>query len=143
MPRYDPALSHFDLNSKRGSQGELFIADLRKALAENSATIEVKTDAWFVKSKRLYVEHECRGRDGTWRPSGIETTKARLWAFVMGAHPGALIVETEWLRRACRLSLEISPKNWTECIYGQNPTKGVYVYIEHLIAMRDKALDEH
>lgn len=41
-------------------------------------TIEVKHDKIAHKSGRLFVEFECRGK-----PSGISTTKADFWAFVL------------------------------------------------------------
>lgn len=132
MSAYDPKLSHFDLDFKRGAQGEIFVDDVRKMLADGSGTIEVKTDDKFIESKRLYVEEECRGRDGIWRPSGLAVTKAHLWAFVFGEQPGMMVVETEWLRRAV-VEAKQHPSNRVECKYGENPTKGTCVSINHFI----------
>jgi len=144
MSTYDPRLSHFDLDMARGSQGELFVKDLQRMLAEKTGQIEVKTDAWFVHTNRLYIERECLHRDGVWRKSGIDVTKAKLWAFVLGKHPGALIFETEWIRRAMVISASDSPKNLeAKCTYGQNPTRGVYVYVSQIIRARELGLDEN
>jgi hypothetical protein len=53
---YNPALSHFDLDMKRGAAGELFVLDICKMLAEGSGTIEVKTDYRFFEKQRFYIE---------------------------------------------------------------------------------------
>lgn len=140
MSTYDARLSHFDIDLDRGAQGELLVLDIRRMMADGSGSIEVKTDARFVEKQRLFVERECRGRDGIWRPSGIAVTKARLWAFVLGEHPGILLFETEWLKRAVDLAAQ-NTLNLTGCDYGRNPTRGVLVYMNHLVQTRDKALD--
>lgn len=140
---YDPKLSHFDIDMARGAQGELLVLDICKMLAAGNGNIEVKRDAWFVHSQRFYVERECQGRDGVWRKSGIDVTKAKLWAFVMGAHPGIAIFETAWLRRAMELAAKDERNRKAECAYGKNPTRGIYVYISHLIKTREPSLDEH
>lgn len=139
---YDPRLSHFDLDFRRGAQGELIVMDICRMLAEGSGSIEVKRDSWYVHSRRLYVEHECRGRDGIWRPSGIETTKATFWAFVAGDHPFVQILPTDWLKRARDLAAADN-RNHRSCDYGENPTRGVFVYLNHILSTRDQARDEH
>lgn len=146
---YDSALSHFDLDLGRGRQGEMFISDLADALARGAKTIEVKTDAYFFsasaeryKGQRLYVEMECLGRDGQWHPSGLSVTKADLWAFVFGKHPGAWVVSTDWLRRAVAEACK-DKRNHMSCDYGQNPTKGWVVYLNHFLLTRDRTVDEH
>lgn len=133
MNGYDPALSHFDLDQKRGAQGELFIADICTALADGSLRIEVKTDFKFLETMRFYIEMECRGRDGVWRPSGIAVTRAEAWALKFGNNSAALIIETEWLRRAVADSLALSSgKNRKECACGENPTRGVVITMHHI-----------
>jgi hypothetical protein len=139
---YDPALSHFDLDLKRGAQGEFFVQDVAEMLADGSGRTEVKTDAWFVHSNRLYIEHECQGRDGQWRPSGIAVTKSKLWAFRLGKHSALFVFDTDWLRRAYELA-KSDARNLTKCSYGENPTRGVYVYLNHLMKTRDTSKDEH
>jgi hypothetical protein len=133
---YDLSLSHFDHDVERGAPGELFVLDICRMLAERSGSIEVKLDHRFTEESRFYIERECRGRDGTWRPSGIAVTKATLWALVVGVQkpdrmlPMVVIVATDWLRRAVALA-EKHPRNLRECKYGENPTRGVLVYIPH------------
>jgi hypothetical protein len=138
-------MSHFDLDSERGTQGELFVENVRAALAKRTSNIEVKTDAHVMKKNgpdRFYVEYECRGRDGNWRDSGIMTTKAGLWFFVFGKHPAGLVVETSWLRKAFDLAKQ-DKRNHASMDYGENPTKGILVYTNHLRLTRDEAFDEH
>ena len=139
---YDPSLSHFDIDMARGAQGELLVRNICEALGNNRGSIEVKCDSWFVHSGRYYVECHCRHKDGVWRPSGILTTRATFWAFVMGRHPGIVIFDTRWLRQAVALA-EQDARNRAACDYGENPTRGVYVYEKHLRDSRDKAFDEH
>jgi hypothetical protein len=142
MRVYDPALSHFDLDMERGRQGELWIENIRKALSEYSALIEVKTDFWYPISERFYIEYQCRGRDMKWRPSGIETTRAALWAIVWGAHAGMTVVEVAWLRRAVERARE-DLRNHISMDYGENPTRGILVYMPHILKTRDPEKDEH
>lgn len=139
---YDAKLSHFDLDLKRGAQGEIFVSDIQDMLSNGSGSIEVKTDAWAVKTGRLYVETECRGRDGRWRASGLAITRATFWAFKFGKQPMMQIVDTDWLRRAAELAGK-HPANQTECKYGENPTRGTFVYPNHLKETRNTDLDEH
>jgi hypothetical protein len=133
---YDPRLSHFDIDMPRGRQGELFVSDIQAAFSEGRARIEVKTDYKYFDYNRLYVEQECRGRDGIWRPSGINITKSGLWAFVLGGFPGMFIFETAWVRRALDDALSLSPKNAVSCDYGENPTRGVVITLNHFARTR-------
>jgi hypothetical protein len=143
MALYDSSLSHFDLDRERGEQGELFVRNVRKAFAENGR-VETKTDAWAIKTGRIYVELECRGRNGTWYPSGLATTRAELWAFVLGKHPGMYVVETAWLKRAVPAAIARDKRNAeAKCKYGENPTRGVYVYPIDFLNTRNVSQDEH
>ena len=125
----------FDLDRERGAQAELWVSDLRRALAE-SARIEVKAPQPFLRQQSFYVEYKCRGRDGVWRPSGISTTKADLHFFKFGALPGGLLIETLWLKRAVKLAYG-KPSARKECLRGANPTRGVLVSIADLWATRE------
>jgi len=147
--KYDPALSHFDLDRARGIQGELFVDDVRDALATKNGRIEVKTDAYFFsasamrfgKQQRLYVERECL-RSGEWQPSGIETTRSEIFAFKFGKHAAFIAFATEWVRRAVALA-ERDARNAGSCDYGKNPTRGTYVYMTHFLLTREIDKDEH
>lgn len=141
---YDPSLSHFDLDFARGAQGQLFVDNITKMLGDGSGRIEVKTDAWYVKSRRLFVELECQGRDGVWRLSGLNTTKALIWAYVLGKHELAIFIETEWLRKAVgKASQDKRNTESAKCSYGENHSRGCYVYLDHILNTRDMSRDEH
>lgn len=138
VQNYDPKFSHFDIDMKRGRNGELFVDDIIKMLAEGSGQIEVKNDRRFIDTYRYYVEYACRGRDGIWRPSGIRVTTAKFWAIVWGEQkpdrllPAVFIIETDWLKRAVRSAYKDENQR-LETIYGENPTKGVGVNLQHII----------
>lgn len=136
-------LSDFDIDLKYGRGGEAYVGDICRLLTEGGAdgTIEVKRDAVFVWTQRFYVEQECRSRGGLWKPSGIATTNAAYWAFVMGSHPGFLVIETSWLKRAVDMAAQDS-RNKISCDHGENPTRGTGVYLNHLLKTRDWQLDK-
>jgi len=123
---------NWDIDRELGAQSELWVADIRRALAEEG-TIEVKHDQPSLKKQHFYVEYECRGRDGVWRPSGIATTKSKLYFFTFGDRPGGVVVATDWLTRAARLAYK-RPSARAECRQGANPTRGVLVSLADLWA---------
>jgi hypothetical protein len=57
--------------------------------------IEVKTDHLCIRSGRVAVETSYHGR-----PSGITTTEAATWAFVLGATGEVVLIRTDTLRSA-------------------------------------------
>lgn len=111
---YDP---RFDLDLAYGQQGELFVADIRDGLRDG--TVEVKRDGQFARTGNLYVEFECL-RQGRYRPSGLTTTEAKVWVFVLGDTPACLCIATELLRAWVRL--EGFPV--VDCARGSHPTRG-------------------
>ena len=123
---------NWDIDLALGAQSELWVGDIRRALAEKG-TIEVKHDQPSLKNQHFYVEYECRGRDGKWRPSGIATTKAKLYFFTFGDRPGGVVVATDWLMRAARVAYK-RPSARAECPRGSNPTRGVLVSLADLWA---------
>jgi hypothetical protein len=125
----------WDLDRDIGAQSELWVSDVRAALAKKG-TVEVKHDKPFLKNQHCYVEYACCGRDGVWRPSGIATTKATLHVFTFGSLPGGLVIETEWLKRAARRAFR-RPGARAELTRGDNPTKAVLVSIADLWATRE------
>jgi hypothetical protein len=126
----------FDIDLKIGAQSELWVEDICEMLAERNGTVEVKAPKPFLREQSFYVEYECRGRDGKWRPSGISTTKAKAFAFTFGCLPGAVIIETEWLTRAARLAFKKGFKR--ECSRGSNPTRAVVVSLHELWETRGR-----
>ena len=120
---------NFDIDRKIGAQAELWVSDLISALRE-TGRVEVKCDAPALKFQRVYVEYECKGRDGNWYPSGIKESKSDLYVFKFGDLPGALVIETNWLKRAARRAYRRHMRK--ECPRGGNPTKGVVVTLSDL-----------
>jgi hypothetical protein len=124
----------FDIDQKIGAQSELWVGDFCKALASES--VEVKAPKPFLEKQSAYIEHHCKGRDGKWRKSGINTTKAKFYFLTFGSLPGGLAVETAWLKRAAKLAHTLGRS--IECISGSNPTKAVLVSLTELFQTRER-----
>lgn len=140
MSAYEP---RWDRDLERGKQGEMFAHRIATMSRDGSGTVEVKTDAWWIKTQRFYVELEC-WRHGVWSPSGLATTEALYWTFVAGKHEVEMTLATAHLRRAVAFARERHPDNSkAECNSGSHPTRGVYVYLYDIAHTRDEGLDEH
>lgn len=114
----------FDIDRKLGAQAELWVDDLIESLSTKGRT-EVKAPKPFLQKGSPYIEMDCRGRDGKWRPSGIKNSTAEQWVLKCGALPFAWVIETEWLRRAAWRASE--NRQWLSEHDGSNPTQGVFV----------------
>jgi len=128
---YEP---RFDIDYEYGRQGELFIADVVAALRDNR--VEVKRKSY--EDDLFYVEYACRKR-GDWAESGIATTEAELWAFVIGESAVAVVVTTERLRDAAAFVWKHMPGMRKEETDGSHPTKGVLVPFVMLVDSRKVA----
>lgn len=126
----------FDVDREIGEQSELWVSNLRDAL-RGKGRVEVKAPKPFLREQSFYVEYQCKGRDGIWRPSGIATTKAEIQMFTFGSLPGGLALETEWVKRAARKAYK-NPKQHRECMRGSNPTKGVVVSLADLWVTKER-----
>jgi len=131
---------HWDRDLARGKQGEFFVDDIVRAICEQRA--EIKRDAWWPITGRLYVETQCFRR-GKWMDSGLTSTQALVFIFVGGAHDFLLAIKTEHLRRAVTHALNRDKRNAAQVTNGSHPTRGVYVYWHDIAQTRDKELDEH
>ena len=83
--------SDFRYDLKRGNDAEKWFGGLL-----TGGSIECKRDFKAHKTKNVFVEYECRGK-----PSGIETTEAEYWVFIVGPHDNdlrAYLTTTERLR---------------------------------------------
>ena len=123
LPGYEP---RFDIDLAYGQQGELFVADIRDGLRDG--TVEVKRDGRFHDTGNLYIEHECR-RQGRYQPSGIATTEAKVWVFVLGDAPACLCISTDLLREWT--SIEGFPT--AECVVGSHPTRGWLMSLQRAV----------
>ena len=91
-------LSDFDLDLSVGHEGESLV----NQLLTNGKTIEVKTDLKWKNTGNLYIETICWSHNNEeWYPSGISTTKAEYWAFVLEGT--ILIVPIKDLQHALNL----------------------------------------
>lgn len=67
--------SNFKYDLKRGQEAEEWFA----GLLTGGDSIECKRDFKAHKTGNVYVEYECRNK-----PSGIATTQAEYWVFIVG-----------------------------------------------------------
>ena len=73
--------SDWDLDLRFGQQGEVMVNSLLTAPIE---TVEVKRDRRWKETGNLYIETECWSDVlDCWYASGISTTKASHWAFIL------------------------------------------------------------
>lgn len=115
----------FDIDLRHGQSGERMVAAFIEGFTDG--TIEVKNDRQAAQTGNIWIEYECRGRDGVWRDSGIRSTRATYWALVLG---GTVIIgiPTDVLRRIVDKALEPALAYMrSQEKDGSNPTHGVRV----------------
>lgn len=88
---------NFDIDLRYGNTGEEHVL----ALLNGGKKVEVKTDRMAHKTGNIAVEFRCRGR-----LSGISTSEADYWAFVLCNNKITIFIETEQLRAIARLYYE-------------------------------------
>lgn len=104
--------SKWDLDYRHGIDGENEVAKLL-----NIQTVEVKNDRRWKETGNVYIETECYYQvDDCWLPSGLTTSQATHWAFVLDETVVILpssklkkIVEKFGRRSACNI-----PPNFSE-----------------------------
>ena len=110
-------LSDFDLDLSVGHGGEALVNEL----LTGGKTIEVKTDLKWKNTGNLYIETVCWSHNNSeWYPSGLSTTKADVWAFVLEGT--VLLVPTQVLKQTVTL--------WGHpitCNIEPNPSKGYLI----------------
>lgn len=129
---YEP---RFDVDYEYGHQGEMWVTNVVDALKKDR--VEVKRDGKFHQTGNLYVEYECWRRGG-WRQSGIATTTAELWVFVLGSSETAIVIPTQLLKNVCRDLWRRDPRPVAEEKDGSHPTRGVLVKLSYLMAVIQK-----
>jgi len=117
------ALSDFDLDLSVGHEGEALVQEL----LTGGQTVEVKRDLRWKETGNVYIETICWSHNkGEWYPSGLSTSKAAYWAFVLEANvfivPIATLKETVTTRGRA-INCNIQP----------NPSKGYLIKIEDII----------
>jgi len=131
---YEPK---WDIDMALGKKGEEKVLGMLDGI--NAGKIEVKTDARASETGNLFVEYECRGK-----PSGIETTKATAWVFVIDGGGIATIVDIDVLKFLYG-KLKESSKYRRDMNRGSHPTRGVIIpltKLHSLSILAKKALSE-
>lgn len=119
----------FDIDLAYGQQGELLVASIVDSLRDGTGAIEVKSDRQWARTGNVYVELECKRR-GSYVASGLQTTTATLWAFVVGYPEVVLIVPTAMLHE----EVWRPETRRAEETDGSHPTRGVLVPTQRLLA---------
>lgn len=135
MTRIQRGRPEFDVDLRFGEAAEAYIEDVRSGFF--AGKVEVKHDSRYSTTGNLYVEYECF-RGGRWQRSGIATTEAHVWAFVLYGSNLILAAPTDLLKEICRRQLKAG--RVAQETDGSHPTKGVLLPASTLLAwVRDKA----
>jgi hypothetical protein len=115
-------LSDFDLDLAVGHQGEALV----EQLLTGGATVEVKTDLKWKETGNLYIETVCWSHNNeNWYLSGLSSTKASYWAFVLEG--ATLLVPTEVLKQVVT-----ARGRAITCNIPPNPSKGYLIKVEDI-----------
>jgi len=71
-------------------------------LFSDGKKIEVKYDRMAHKSGNVYVEYQSRGKK-----SGIATTQANYWIFIIDKKQAGIIVNVNKLKEICRIAYQL------------------------------------
>ena len=116
-------LSDFDLDLAVGHQGEALV----EQLLTGGATVEVRTDLKWKETGNLYIETVCWSHNNeNWYLSGLSSTKASYWAFVLEGT--TLLVPTEVLKQVVT-----ARGRAITCNIPPNPSKGYLIKVEDII----------
>lgn len=86
-------LSDWDIDLRYGQEGEVYVNNLLTSPIE---TVEVKRDKKWIETGNLYIETQCWSDVlQTWYWSGLATSKASHWSFVL--EDSIVVVPTEKL----------------------------------------------
>ena len=119
----------WDITAPFGFEGEAVVADLL-ALPANGREVEVKHKSFA--DSLFYVEIECRYRSG-WGPSGISTTEARYWAFLVADTGVAVLIPTTRIEAAVQLAKARRLALRPGAPDGDHPTRGYLVPFQFFV----------
>lgn len=125
----------FDIDFAEGWQAEKWVGDIREAMKFGS--IEVKCDGKASETGNVYVEYQCKKQAG-WEPSGLATSEAYLWVFVIGLNECAIVITRERLTELARRAFTYKTPDGKfpfrkEEKDGSHPTKGVVISVKKMI----------
>lgn len=113
----------FDLDFSYGSEGELLVNEL----LTGGKKVEVKRDRKWKSTGRLYIEVWCKSTvSNQFEPSGLSTTTADYWAFVI--EETVLIVPTEVLKEVVKKYGWVASMNTSV-----NETKGYLISVDNIM----------
>lgn len=116
--------SSWDLDYRHGIEGEGKVANLL-----NIETVEVKNDRRWKETGNVYIETVCYYQnDKSWLPSGLSTSQATHWAFVLDEV--VVILPTSRLRNIVE---KFGRK--TGCSIPPNYSEGYLVSVTDLLAV--------
>lgn len=127
----------FDIDIERGKQGEMFVHGIIEALKGGGHRVEIKRDDRSQETGNIYVEYMCRKR-GRFEWSGIATTEAQIWVYVLEQGHLAVAISTERLKDLARTAIQRG--RVAEERDGSHPTKGAIVPIRDLIQAGTRAV---
>lgn len=116
-------VSNWDLDLRYGQEGEVYVNSLLTSPIE---TVEVKRDARWKETGNLYIETQCwSDAMQLWYHSGISTSKASHWAFVL--EDSVVIIPIDKLKNAVKKYGRAKEMNRPEY-----STKGYLITVEDL-----------
>lgn len=127
---YEP---RFDIDLTYGREGEVAVLDIIEGI--KSSKTEVKRDAVFHKTGNIYVEYACK-INGQWFESGIRTTSAEYWVFVLGNSGVMVTIQIDKLK-----DLAKNYYYWCGSVEekdGSHPTKGIVIPVTAIIQQAQK-----
>lgn len=90
---------HFDIDLKWGQEAERKIKKLFRCFVSDDPRVEVKRKSYL--DLKFYIEMECdKGATGVYEPSGIQVTRAELYAFVIDDSGVYVLIPTAFVRAA-------------------------------------------
>jgi hypothetical protein len=115
----------WDIDRRYGEHGEKIVS---RILDLDAAQIEVKRKR--KSDDKFYVEiAQDPGATGSYKPSGINTTRASHWAFVIGETGAVVLIPTPLLRAACHISgAHVAETD------GTNPTQGCLLSLAEIVS---------
>lgn len=142
QPDYDIPAGRYDFwnDLKFGHKGEALVDDFLKALSDGA--FEVKTDRY--RNGRMVVEMIQNPRKKTdengkpvWKPSGIQVTKAKWWAYVYTLDGAFVLVSVERLKRYLAAHPDkYNPKKYVDFAKASgNPSRGYLLQPEEVMDM--------